>query len=61
MLRERHRSPEPGVEFNEYEVLAGLPILEHFGIDGFVGKTENSFEVTGHDRDGVPEYLGVWS
>ena len=38
-----------------------LPILEHFGIDGFVGTTDDSFEVTGHDRDGVPEYLGVWS
>ncbi|KPB81759.1 Uncharacterized protein AC505_2486 [Pseudomonas syringae pv. maculicola] len=38
-----------------------LPILEHFGIDGFVGTTDDSFEVTGHDRDGVPEYLGVWN
>ncbi|WP_024693009.1 GIY-YIG nuclease family protein [Pseudomonas syringae] len=38
-----------------------LPILEHFGIDGFVGTTDDSFEVTGHNRDGVPEYLGVWN
>ena len=38
-----------------------LPILDHFGIDGFVGTTDDSFEVTGHDRDGVPEYLGVWN
>ena len=38
-----------------------LPILEHFGIDGFVGTTDDSFEVIGNDRDGVPEYLGVWN
>jgi len=37
-----------------------LPILERFGIDGFVGTTGDSFEVTGYDRDGIPEYLGVW-
>ena len=38
-----------------------LPILEHYGIDGFVGTTGDSFEVIGNDRDGVPEYLGVWN
>ncbi len=38
-----------------------LPILESFGIDGFVGTTEDSFRITGYGRDGIPEYLGVWS
>ena len=37
-----------------------LPVLARFGIDGFVGATDDPFEVTGHDRDGVPEYMGVW-
>lgn len=37
-----------------------LPILRHFGIDGFVGTTDDAFEVIGHDRDGIPEYMGVW-
>ena len=31
------------------------------GTDGFVGTTGDSFEVIGNDRDGVPEYLGVWN
>ncbi|MFG6108302.1 GIY-YIG nuclease family protein [Stenotrophomonas nematodicola] len=38
-----------------------LPILSHFGIDGFVGTTEDSFAIVGHDRDGIPEYMGVWN
>lgn len=26
---------------------------------GFVPKNEDSFEITGYDRDGIPEYVGV--
>lgn len=37
-----------------------LPVLARFGIDGFVGTNETPFEVVGHDRDGIPEYMGVW-
>mgnify|MGYP001143317353 CR=1 FL=1 len=37
-----------------------LADLQRAGIDGFVEKNANAFEVVGHDRDGVPEYLGVW-
>ncbi len=34
--------------------------LQAAWIDGFVAKNADVFEVAGHDKDGVPEYLGVW-
>ncbi len=34
--------------------------LQRAGIEGFVEKNADAFEVVGHDRDGVAEYLGVW-
>lgn len=37
-----------------------LEDLQSAGIDGFVEKNADAFEVIGHDRDGVVEYLGVW-
>ena len=37
-----------------------LPVLMRAGGDGFVAKNADPFEVVGHDRDAVPEYLGVW-
>lgn len=37
-----------------------LADLQAAGIDGFVAKNANAFEITGRDRDAVPEYLGVW-
>jgi hypothetical protein len=37
-----------------------LADLQGAGIHGFVEKNADAFEVVGHDRDGVPEYLGVW-
>ncbi|MGG7632830.1 GIY-YIG nuclease family protein [Pseudomonas sp. ES1] len=38
-----------------------LPILARHGIDGFAGLSGKSFEVIGHDQDGIPEYHGVWA
>lgn len=37
-----------------------LEDLQSAGIEGFVEKNADAFEVVGHDRDGVAEYLGVW-
>ncbi len=37
-----------------------LEDLHRAGIHGFVEKNTDAFEVVGHDRDGVPEYLGIW-
>ena len=28
---------------------------------GFIPKNANAFEIIGRDKDGVPEYLGVWN
>ncbi|MDO7908970.1 GIY-YIG nuclease family protein [Pseudomonas sp. 22-AL-CL-001] len=38
-----------------------LPVLERHGINGFAGLSGKSFEVIGHDRDGIPEYHGAWT
>lgn len=37
-----------------------LEDLKHAGSDGFVARHADAFEIVGHDRDAVPEYLGVW-
>ncbi|WP_341023877.1 GIY-YIG nuclease family protein [Brevundimonas diminuta] len=34
--------------------------LMRAGIDGFVAKNADAFEIVGCDKDAVPEYLGVW-
>lgn len=38
-----------------------LPILMAEGDNGFIAKNADAFEIAGHDRHGVPEYLGVWA
>lgn len=37
-----------------------LPILMKAGLDGFVAKNEDAFQIIGYDQDAIPEYLGVW-
>ena len=37
-----------------------LPFLMEVGQRGFVAKNADAFEITGYDRDAIPEYLGVW-
>ena len=37
-----------------------LPILQRAGLDGFVTKNTDAFQIIGYDKDAVPEYLGVW-
>ena len=37
-----------------------LPILTRATSDGFVAMNADAFQIVGHDRDAVPEYLGVW-
>lgn len=34
--------------------------LQAAGIEGFVAKNADAFEITGRDNDAVAEYLGVW-
>jgi len=47
-------------EWFDLEPCDVLPILSHFSVDGFVGATDGAFQIVGHDRDGIPEYMGVW-
>lgn len=37
-----------------------LSPLKQAGIDGFVAKNADAFQVVRYDRNAVPEYLGVW-
>lgn len=38
-----------------------LPDLQRAGQLGFVARNADAFDITGYDKDAVPEYLGVWS
>lgn len=44
-----------------FEINTGVVFdeLRKAGINGFVAKNADSFEITGRDRDGIPEFLGV--
>ena len=62
---ERHLHQHFGVahvrgEWFAIEPADVLPILMRAGRDGFVAKNADAFQITGYDRDAVPEYLGVW-
>ncbi|MBN2971021.1 GIY-YIG nuclease family protein [Roseomonas aeriglobus] len=47
-------------EWFAIEPADALPMLSRAGVDGYVAKNTDAFEITGYDRDAVPEYLGVW-
>lgn len=36
-----------------------FPILEQAGINGYLAKNANAFEIVSRDNDAVPEYLGT--
>lgn len=38
-----------------------LSVLRDAGINGFVAKNADAFQIIGRDNDAVPEYLGVWN
>lgn len=57
----RHFRAKRGLgEWFDIEPADILPILQRAGSDGFVAKNADAFEIIGHDKDGVPAYLGVW-
>jgi hypothetical protein len=48
-------------EWFDIQPADALPLLMRAGIDGFVAKNADAFEIVGYDKDAVPEYLGVWN
>lgn len=60
ILKERFKDRKVRGEWFDIEPADILPILMRAGANGFVAKNANAFEITGYDRDAVPEYLGVW-
>lgn len=47
-------------EWFEIEPADILPVLMSAGLDGFVVKNADAYQIVGYDSDAVPEYLGVW-
>lgn len=47
-------------EWFEIEPAHIQSVIQRAGRQGFVAKNEDAFEVLGYDRDGIPEYVGVW-
>jgi len=54
-----HRRGDRG-EWFHLEPADILPVLQRFHGKAFVGKTDDAFEIVGYDRDGIPEFVGVW-
>jgi len=59
-LHQRFESRRSRGEWFHIEPADILSILMQAGSRGFVMKNADAFQITGYDRDAVPEYLGVW-
>jgi len=59
-LHRRYAHANVGGEWFALQPADILGDLQAAGMDGFVAKNADAFEVVGHDKDAVPEYLGVW-
>ncbi|MEO9826140.1 MAG: GIY-YIG nuclease family protein [Paracoccaceae bacterium] len=59
-LHKKYSSANVGGEWFNLQPVDILEDLQAAGIDGFVAKNTDAFEVIGYDRDAVPEYMGVW-
>ena len=61
--RSLHRKYKARNVGGEWFALRPADILEDLrsaSIEGFVAKNFDAFEIIGHDRDGIPEHIGVW-
>jgi Meiotically Up-regulated Gene 113 (MUG113) protein len=47
-------------EWFDIEPVDILPFLTRAGLNGFVAKNADAFQITGYDKDAIPEYLGIW-
>lgn len=59
-LQKRFRRVQTRGEWFHIEPADVLQFLTRAGQRGFVAKNADAFQITGYDRDAVPEYLGVW-
>tara|TARA_R110002051_G_scaffold134853_4_gene207808 strand:- start:1687 stop:2196 length:510 start_codon:yes stop_codon:yes gene_type:complete len=51
---------DPKLEWFWLEPAAVWPVLERHQYIAFVGVQGDAFEIVDHDRDGIPEYAGIW-
>jgi hypothetical protein len=59
-LHRKYRARRAAGEWFRLEPGEILDDLKHAGSRGFVARQADAFAIVGHDRDAVPEYLGVW-
>lgn len=59
-LHRKYAGANVGGEWFALQPADTLGDLQSAGIEGFVAKNADAFEITGRDSDAVPEYLGVW-
>ncbi len=59
-LHRRHQARHAAGEWFRLEPSEILEDLKRAGRNGFVARHADAFEIVGHDRDAIPEYLGVW-
>lgn len=59
-LHRKYAGANVGGEWFALQPADILGDLQSAGIEGFVAKNADAFEITGRDDDAVPEYLGVW-
>lgn len=59
-LHGRHQTRRVAGEWFRLEPSEILDDLKRAGSNGFVARRGDAFEIVGHDRDAIPEYLGVW-
>ena len=47
-------------EWFQIEPAEILPFLTRAGRHGFIAKNADAFQIVGHDKDAIPEFIGVW-
>ena len=60
VLHRKYAGANVGGEWFALQPADILSDLQAAGIEGFVAKNSDAFEITGRDSDAVAEYLGVW-
>lgn len=59
-LHEKYLNNNSHLEWFSLSSCHVLQELKNHSINSYIAVNKNAFEITGHDRDGVPEFLGAW-